>query len=230
MLRLGPQFRQQGRVQRRTVGDHGFGLQAVALQVAKEAGHVFLVVGRHQCEGHGKAADRVGGEQQRERSEVQLVDTQDAAEALEHFAAMLGHVEFADGIVKAVVDETRGEIEAEVAFHASSDGFDVEVVFEDAVENRFADRVVVLGLGKHVVGMGAEGGAAIALGCGFTVGDAEDGDFLVGDGANIALEFSLAWCECAAGGARGLLGGTMNGYNTIGCFGIHACVLVVELW
>ena len=64
-----------------------------------------------QGEGHRQVLERVGGQQQGRPAEVQFVDAEGAAEAVQDPAAMVGQVEPPGLPVEAVVDEAVGEVE-----------------------------------------------------------------------------------------------------------------------
>jgi len=102
---------------------------------------------------------------------------------LEHLAAMSRHVESRGEVVEHVVDEPRGEIEEELPLERLEDPFDAHAVFEDALQHQVPDLVVVLGLGEDALGCVAKGGGAAAPGVILAVVDFQEGDGLVGDGA-----------------------------------------------
>ena len=112
----------------------------------------------------GRSRERVGGQQQGEPAQVQLVDAERAAEVLQDHAAMLGHVELRGAVAEHVVDEPRGEVEEELAAERLQGPLDAHAVLEDAVEDQVADLVVVQGLGEDALGGVAEGRAAVAAG------------------------------------------------------------------
>src|SRR5262252_5923859 len=87
--------------------------------------------------------------------------------------------------------------------HGLEGALDVEAVAEDAVEDGRADGGVVVGLGGHVEGPGAEVLAAAAAAAVFCVGDVQPGDLVVGQGADPAVAEPLARCRPATVGARG---------------------------
>ena len=151
-----------------------------------------------QGEGHGQVLERVGGQQQGVAAQVQLVDAQGAAEAVEDPAAVVGHVEPPDLPVEAVVDEAVGEVQEEVPAHRGDDPLDAHAVVEEAVEDGLADRVVVQRPGLDARRRGAEGRAAAAAGPVLAVGDVEEDDLLVGDGPDLAVVGGLAPPELAA--------------------------------
>ena len=175
-----------------------------------------------QGEGHRQVGQRVGGQQQGEPAQVQLVDAERAAEAVQDHAAVRGHVELGGPVAEHVVDEPGGEVQQELAADRRQGPLDAHAVLEEAVEDQVADLVVVLGLGEHALGGVAEGRAAAAAGGVLAVGDLQDGDGLVGDGADGAGQGPLASAPLAALRAGGLLGGAADGYNDRrGCFGAH---------
>ena len=147
VVRLGPQFGQHGGVQVRAVGDHDPGIQAPGLEVLEEPPHVVLVVGGDQGEGHRQVAQRVGGQQQSEATQVEFVHAERPAEVLQDHAAMRGHVELLGMVAEHVVDEPRGQVEEELALERSQGPFDAHAVLEDPLQDQVADAVVVLGLG-----------------------------------------------------------------------------------
>ena len=165
-------------------------------------------------------------------AQVEFVHTEGAAEVFEHLAAMSRHVESGGEVVEHVVDEPRREIEEELPLERQQDPFDAHAVFEDALQDQIPDLVVVLGLGEDILGCGAEGGGAVAAGLVLAVGDLQDGDGLVGDGANGSFQDPLASSEFAAGRTRGFLGSAANRYNQwcgYGYIRAHACVLGEEV-
>jgi site-specific DNA recombinase len=127
-----------------------------------------------------------------------------------------------------VVDKPRGEIEEELAIKRVENPFDAHAVFEDPLQDQVPDLVVVLGLGEDTLGCGAEGGGAVAAGLVFAVGDFEEGDGFVRDGANGSLQGPFASSEFAAVWTGGFLGGVAHRYNQrcgYGYIRAHACVL-----
>ena len=108
---LRPEFGQDLRVEVRAVGHHHLGHQPPGLEVLQEPPHVVGVVGGDQGEGHRQVLERVGGQQQRRPAEVQFVDAEGAAEAVQDPAAMVGQVEPPGLPVEAVVDEAVGQVE-----------------------------------------------------------------------------------------------------------------------
>jgi len=60
-----PDISQDCWVKIRAVRDYHFGREAVGFEVAQEASHVVLIVGRNEGEGDGKIAKWIGGQQQR---------------------------------------------------------------------------------------------------------------------------------------------------------------------
>jgi hypothetical protein len=66
----GPQLGQHGGVQRRAIRDDHGRLHTPGREIFQEASHVILVVAADQSEGHRQIADRVGGQQQGEASQV----------------------------------------------------------------------------------------------------------------------------------------------------------------
>jgi site-specific DNA recombinase len=100
MIGVGPEFAQHRRIQVRAVGDHDLGVHTPVLEVLEVSTHVVLVVLVDQREGHGQVGDRVGGQEQREAAQVQLVDAKRAAESLQDLATMLGHIELPGVIVE----------------------------------------------------------------------------------------------------------------------------------
>jgi site-specific DNA recombinase len=229
VVRLGPKFTQHGGIQVRAVGDDHPGHQPSGLEILEEPPHVVPVVGRDQGEGHRQVGQRVGGQQEDEPTQMQLVDAEGAAEVLEDLVAMLGHVELGGLVLEHVVDEPRGEVQEEFTADRSQGAFDVHAVSEDAIEDQVADLVVVLGLGEHALWRVAEGLATLAAGGIFAVGDLQEGDGLVGDGADGPGQGPLARAPSAALRAGGFLRRAVDGYNDrCGCFGAHARVPGVE--
>ncbi len=72
---------------------------------------MILVVGDDQGERDRQVLQGVGGQEQREATQVQFVDAQCAAEMLQHFAPVLGHVELLGMVVEHVIGESRGQLE-----------------------------------------------------------------------------------------------------------------------
>ena len=83
---------------------------------------------------------------------------------------------------------------------------ETHAIVEDTIEDRLADLVIVVGLGRDAFPRGAEGGAAVAGGPVFGGGDMNNEDGLVGDGANAAFVEVPASAELSALRAGGLLG------------------------
>jgi hypothetical protein len=112
--------------------------------------------------GHRQVGDGIGRQEQGEASQVEFVHAQRAGELLQDHPAVRPEVEPGDAPAQTVVDEALGEFQAEVTPHAGEGAFDVEAVFEDAVEDGIADPPVVVGLGRDIQGPGAEGLATLA--------------------------------------------------------------------
>jgi hypothetical protein len=227
MVGVRPQLAEHGRVEVRAVGDDGPRLQPPGLEVAEEPPHVVLIVGADQGEGHRQVADRIGGQQQGEPAQVDLIDAETVAELPQDHAAQLGHVELSRPVAEHVIDEAGGELQQEFPAQRPEGPLDAHAVLDDPTEDQIADRVVVGGPGEDAVGGTAEGGAAIAAGTILAAGDLEVGDGLVGDGADPARrQRPLAAAQPAAHRAGGLLGCAVDGYSDDrGCLGAHACVL-----
>jgi hypothetical protein len=75
---------------------------------------------------------------------LDFIDTQHAAETLQHCLAMFRQVQLGRRVAQTVVDETAGEIDPEVASQTVQGGFDVQSVVDDAVEYRLPHFVVIL--------------------------------------------------------------------------------------
>src|SRR3954471_23011685 len=135
---------------------------------------------------------------------------------------MIGQVELPGLPVEAVVDEPVGEVQEEVPTHRGDDPLDAHAVLQDAVEDGPADRVVVAGLGFDIRRGGTEGLAAGAPGPVLAVGNVEEDDLLVGEGADQTVTGRLASSEFAAPGTRGLCGGATDGYGAdVGTDSLH---------
>src|SRR4051812_29867410 len=153
---------------------------------------------------------------------MEFIDAQGTAEVFQDPGAMRGHVEAPDLAMEAVVDEAVGEVEQEVAVHRDDHPLDAHTVVEDAVEDGLADFVVVQRAGFNSRRRGPEGGAAMAAGAILSVGDVEEDDFLVGDGADRSVVDVLARRQLAAGGARGFPGAATDGYGSdVGTDSLH---------
>ena len=212
MIGLGPQLSQQRRVEVRAVGDDGPGLQPPVLEVPEESPHVIVVVGTDQGESHRQVAEGIGGQQQGEVAQVQLVHTEGAAEVLQDHAAMLRQIEFRGAVAEQVVDETRGQVQEEVATQRLEGPFDVQAVLDDPCQDQVADLVVVVGPGQDTLGGAAEGRAAVAPGLILTAGDLQVGDGHVDDGPDPARrQGAFAAAQLATLRAGGLLGCAANG-------------------
>src|SRR3954447_20356508 len=162
---------------------------------------------------------------------MEFIDAQGAAEVIEDPATMFGHVEAPDLAMQAVVDEAVGEVEQEIPLHRGDDTFDAHAVVEDAVEDGLADLVVVQRAGFDPWRRGPEGGAAIAAGAILAVGDVEEDDFLVGEGADRSVADVLARRQLATGGARGLSGTATDVYGSdVGTDGLHGLRAPVGAW
>jgi hypothetical protein len=202
------------------------GFKPQLLEVLEVSPHGVLVVLVDQREGHGQVGERVGGQEQREATQVQFVDAKRAAEEFQDLAPVRGHVELPGVVVEHVVDEPRGEFEEELAAERLQGPLDAHAVLEDAIEHEVTDLVVGERPGEDPLGGVAEGLAAMAPGAVLATGDLEVGDGLEGDGADPTRERPLSAPMLTALRARGLLGGTTNRYNDgCGCSGTHACVL-----
>src|SRR5262249_34715455 len=181
---IGPDLGQQLRVQVRPVADYHLGLEPPAGQVTQEAPQVLLVVGPDQGEANGQVGQRVGGQEQGVAAQVQFIDAQRAGKALQDQLAVLRQFQAGQLPAQAVVDEAVGEAHEEVALHGSPGLLDVEAVVQQAVQDGLADGGIVVGLGGHVQGPGAEVLAAAAAGAVLCVGDLQPGHPAVGQGAD----------------------------------------------
>src|SRR5215467_12703643 len=105
--------------------------------------------------------------------------------------------------------------------HGLEGALDVEAVAEDAVEDGRADGGVVVCLGGHVEGPGAEVLAAAATAAVFCIGDVQPGDLVVGQGADAAVAEALAGGAPSAVRAGGGLGGAADLGDPFGFGGVH---------
>src|SRR5204862_129541 len=138
-------------------------------------------------------------------------DAQCPGELLDDHFPVRGHVELSPQPTQAVVDEALRQAEEEVAFHGSDGAQDVEAVFEEAVEDGHSDEIVVVGLGRDVLGPGAEVFAAGTAGLILSIVDVEVGDLAIGQGADTTVEGAFAAAAHAAVGAgMGLAGAAGN--------------------
>jgi hypothetical protein len=193
MVGVGPKFTEHGRIEVRAVGHHDLGDQSPVLEVLEEPPHLVLIVGIDQGEGHGQVGQRVGGQQQWEAAQVQFVDAQRAAEALQDRAAMRGEVERSGVVAEHVVDEPRGQFQEELAAERLQGPLDVHAVLDEPPEDEVADLVVVERPGEHLLGGVAEGRATTASGLILAAGDLEEGHGQIHDGADPARgEFPLS--------------------------------------
>src|SRR5439155_20676886 len=103
--------------------------------------------------------------------------------------------------------------------------FDAHAVVEQAVDDRLADPVGVLGAGFDSLHLSPEGLAAATAGAVFSDLDFEDDDLAISDIANAAGVNSIASSLLAASGARKGLRGARDAFHTHArLHGIHACV------
>ena len=202
MLDLRPQGGQHGRIEIRSVGDNDVGVETMEVQLMQEAFHVFLIVGRDQREGDREIAERSGGQEQGLLAEVQFVDAQGAGEVGQGPGAVGGAVDLADLPVQAVVEETIGKVEVEIAVEGGVDLFHVHVVEEEAVEDRLADLIGVAGTGFDAVDLGPEGGTTVAGGVIFGGGQMDDDDGAIGNAADRSLMEAFAAAAASALGTR----------------------------
>src|SRR5262249_55001294 len=146
-------------------------------------------------------------------------------------ATMVGKVQPPGLPVEAVGDEAVGEVEGEVPAHRGDHPLDAHAVVEDAVEDGPADGVVVAGPGLDIRRGGAEGRGAGAASPVLAVGDVEEDDLLVSEGADPAVVGGLAPPERAASRAWGFAGGAADGdgadVGTVGLHGLRAPVGLV---
>jgi hypothetical protein len=90
----------------------------------------------------------------------------------------------------------------------------VHSVIEDAINNSFADFVIVGAARQDAFGTVAKSLATVALGSVFSVGDVQPNDAFVSDGANASFMDVLANALLAALRARGFVGAIVN-LNTL---------------
>jgi hypothetical protein len=119
--------------------------------------------------------------------------------------------------VEAVVHQAVGQVEVEVALQGVADLPKALAILQEAVEDRLADPVVVVGLRVDALQLGAEGATAAAGGPVLGGGAMDEEDGPVGERADAALVEGLAATESAAVRAGGLLGGmTALGMHDLG--------------
>src|SRR5579871_2261028 len=122
------------------------------------------------------------------------------------------------------------QIQQKIPFQGSQDAVDIHAVFNQTVDHRLANLIVVLGLGNHVLGTVTKSRTAIAAGLILPIGDLQIDDLFVGDGSHIAFMGPRSLAPLTAFRTRSLLGSTVHrNKKNRGCFGIHACVLP-EFW
>jgi hypothetical protein len=141
---------------------------------------------------------------------VQLIDAQGAGETLQDHLAVLGQVEAGQLPVQAVIDKALRQRQEEITLHGGPGLLDVEAVAQQAVQDGLPDGGVVVRLGGHVQGPGAEILAAATARVVLCVGDLQPGRAAVGQGAEAAVQEAFAASPAAAAGAGGTPGGTPN--------------------
>ena len=151
---------------------------------------------------------------------MQLIDAQRAGEELQDQAAVGAQVQARHLPAEAVVDEAVGQRHQEVAPHCGLGLLDVEAVAQQAIEDRLSNGGVVVGLGGHVQGPGAEILAAATAAAVLCVGDLQPGDPAVCQGADAAVQEAFAVALAATGGARGTPGGRTNPVDQVGEHGL----------
>ena len=222
---LGPQFGQHRRIQVRAIGDHDAGSKPPLLEVVQEAAHVVLIVAPHQREGHREVVDRVGGQQQGTVSQVNFVDAEGAGEIRQRPLSVGRQVGLADLPIEAVVEKALGEIEMEIALEGQPEPFHAHAVVEQAVEDRLADPVGILGPRFDPLDRGAEGLAAGTTGAVFSDLDFQPDDFAICEIAHAAGVHILASSAFATAGAGEGLRGAREAFHAHARMnGIHACV------
>lgn len=172
------------RVEVGAVGDDHAWQQPPTLEVAEKTTPVVLVITADQGKADGQVTQRVGGQKQRETSQVQFIDAQRAGELGHDHLTVCRQVELGDLPTQAVVDEAFGQLQEEVAFHGGEGALDVESVVEDAVQDGLANLFVVVGFGRDVQGPGAEELAAGTACLIFGIVDFEVGHLAIGQGAD----------------------------------------------
>ncbi len=226
---VGPHVGQHRGVQIRAVGDDHVRGEAVGLEVVQDASHVALVVGRHQGEGDGEIADRVGGQEQGAVPQVQFIDAQAAGEVRQSPPAVGGQVGLADLPVEAVGQEPGGQVEEEVASHRLLEAVQAQAVVEEAVADGVAHPVGVLGARFDPIDVGAERRATVAGGAVLSDRQFDDEDVSVGEVTNESRVGALATTGRAAVGAgEGVRRTTLPANVNTG--GVHACVLRGSVW
>lgn len=156
---------------------------------------------------------------------MDFVNAQGAGELLERPLAIGRAVELLDLPTQAVVDEAGGQLQEEVAAQGPQQTFDVEAIFKEAVQNRFADGVAILGLGFDAVDLGAEGGATATGGPVLAGGHMQQEDGAVGDAPDGTRERVLAVAGGATTRTRGVLGSIATvAVPELGLCGKHACL------
>jgi len=201
----------------------------VLTQVVQEPGHVVLIVGRNQSEGHGKIPEWVGGQQQRPVPQMQFVDAESAGKILECPLAVSGQVGLADFPIETVGEEPIGEIEMNVPLQGLLQAVNAHAIIEQAVEYGLADTVGVLGAGFDAFDLSTKCLAAIASGAVFSHREFDDNHFTQSDVANASgmSVFPLSQFTAVRTG-KGL--GSASLSNNANTQGFHACVLVGLVW
>src|SRR5262249_18291478 len=97
---------------------------------------------------------------------------------------------------------------------------DVEAVAQQAVEHGLADRGIVVGLGGHVQGPGAEILATAAAAAVLCVSDLHPSDPAGRQGPHTAVEGAVAASQAATAGARGTPAGATNPGDQVGKHGL----------
>ena len=96
-------------------------------------------------------------------SEVDFVDTERAGKFAQHLGTKLSPVELADRVFQAIVKKPAGQLEQEVTLHRPSDSGRIELVDQDAINDRLPHFVVVPSLWLDVMRGSAESFTAVTV-------------------------------------------------------------------
>src|SRR5262249_32631312 len=126
---------------------------------------------------------------------------------------------------QAVIDKSRGQLQEKVPPEGCLNPLQAHMVLQQAIQDRLADRVGILGLGFDVGHLGAKRATTGAAGPVLGGDDMDDQDALVGDAADGPMELLLAASQGAAVRTRDLLRRSLPvRVHYPGLDGFHACL------
>jgi hypothetical protein len=159
-------------------------------------------------------------------AEVNFIDTERSREPFQGPLPILGHVDLPDFPIEAIVKEALGQFEMEIPSQGLVKTFHAHLVVEQAIEDRIANPISVLGPRFDSRNLGSEGLAAGTTGAVFSDRQFDDDDLAIRDVADWTRVRLFKPATSAALRAGKSCRSTMTfDHANAWLDGIHACVL-----